>query len=350
MKIEPRLERPAANEWMRELLPRIEALAPVEAAGSVALTPMELGSIGQGTWVLREGEPFTAEAAQRNPFLNYQSATPGYFQALGIDLVRGRLFDETDTANTERVCVIGERTAQMLFPGVDPVGRKIRMATFAPGGGGVSRTIIGVVNDVRYRGINEVQLDVYDPASQSPLDALSVIIRIRETAGITPLAVAASIQREARELDPRVLISGITTMDAVVASAMAPWRFSAWVFALFAALAFALAAVGLFSVVSLDVTSRRHEFAIRSAVGATGAAIVGRVMLGAATRVMLGITIGAAMATFATTAVSSLLFGIDRHDPATFAAVLALVGAMVAIAAYLPARRAAAIDPSALLR
>jgi putative ABC transport system permease protein len=350
LKIEPRLEQPTGNEWMRELLPRIEALAPVEAAGAVALTPMELGSIGQGTWVLLEGEPNTAEAAQRNPFLNYQVATPGYFRALGIDLVRGRLFDETDTGNTERVCVIGERTAQVLFPGVDPVGKQIRMATFAPGGGGVSRTIVGVVDDVRYRGINEVQLDVYDPATQSPLDALSVAVRVRETAGITPLAVAAAIQREARALDPRVLISGITTMDAVVASAMAPWRFSAWVFALFAALAFVLAAVGLFSVVSLDVTSRRHEFAIRSAVGATAGAIVGRVMVAAAKRVLLGIVIGAAVATLATRALTSLLFGIDSRDPATFAAVLVLVTVMVAIAAYLPARRAAAIDPSALLR
>jgi predicted lysophospholipase L1 biosynthesis ABC-type transport system permease subunit len=237
-----------------------------------------------------------------------------------------------------------------LFPGVDPVGKKIRMATFAPGGGGVSRTIVGVVDDVRYRGINDVQLDVYDPASQSPLDALSVAVRVRDTAGITPLAVAAAIQSEARALDPRVLISGITTMDAVVASAMAPWRFSAWVFALFAALAFVLAAVGLFSVVSLDVTSRRHEFAIRSAVGATAGAIVGRVMVAAAKRVLLGIVIGAAVATLATRALTSLLFGIDSRDPATFAAVLVLVTVMVAIAAYLPARRAAAIDPSALLR
>lgn len=352
LNVEPRAETPPANEWMRELLTRVAAMPPVEAVGGVSLTPLELGAIGQGTWVLMEDQPSTPEAARQNPVLNYQVATPGYFRAMRIPLKRGRLFDEKDVANAPRVSIISERTAQLLFPGQDPVGRRLRIAVLDPGSSVKSalRTVVGVVSDVRYRGINEVLPDIYDPAAQTQFRATSLAVRMRPDAGLNPLGLASAIQREARELDPRVLVSRITTLDAVVASAMAPWRFSAWVFVVFAALAFLLAAVGLFSLVSLDVTSRRREFAVRAAVGASGGAIVKGVMVSAARRAGLGIAAGLAVALGATQALKSLLFDVDSRDPATYAVVLALTIVVVAIAAYLPARRAAACDPSLLLR
>jgi putative ABC transport system permease protein len=352
MRVEPRVEQPPVNDWMRELLARVTSLPPVESAGAVALLPLELGAIGQGTWVLMEHQPDKPDVARQNPILNYQVATPGYFRAMNIPLRRGRFFDATDVAAAPRVAIISERTARLLFPGADPLGKRLRLPLFGAGEGpkNALRTIVGVVADVRYRGLNEALPDFYDPAAQAGIEAQSLAVRIRPDAGSTPLAVAAAIQRHARELDPRVLVSRITTLESVVASAMAPWRFSAWIFALFAMLASILAAVGLFSLVSLDVASRRQEFAVRSAMGASGGIIVRGVMASAAIRAGIGIAAGIGVALGATQALTGLLFGVDSRDPATYATVLAFVVLVVGVAAYLPARRAAACDPSMLLR
>jgi len=159
-----------------------------------------------------------------------------------------------------------------------------------------------------------------------------------------PAVKARRIQARARALDARVLVSGITTLDDVVATEMAPWRFSAWVFGLFAVLAIGLASLGLFSAVSLDVTSRQRGFAIRLAVGASHRQIV------AAARAGAGIGAGVAVALVATRAVQGLLFGVTLTDGATYAAVIGLVAAVVAVAAYVPARRAAGTTPVTLLR
>jgi predicted permease len=352
LRVEPRVEKPPVNDWMRELLARVTALPPVESAGAVALLPLELGAIGQSTWVLKEHQPDKPEVARQNPILNFQAATPGYFRAMRIPLRRGRLFEPGDVAAAPRVAIIGDRTAALLFPGEDPLGKRVRLPVFGAGDGPKSalRTIVGVVADVRYRGINTVLPDIYDPAAQAGIDAQSLAVRIRPEAGSTPLAVAAAIQRHARELDGRVIVSRITTLEAVVASAMAPWRFSAWIFALFASLACLLAAVGLFSLVSLDVASRRQEFAVRSAMGASGGIIVRGVMTSAAIRAGIGIAAGVAVALGATRVLTGLLYGVGGKDPATYAVVLVFVVLVVGLAAYLPARRAAECDPSALLR
>ena len=350
LKVEPRVERPAANEWMRSLIERIGELPFAGSVGAVSLLPLELGAIGQGAMVLKEGQPQTVDAARLNPVLNYQVATPGYFEAMGISLKRGRVFDERDTSSSERVAIISERTAALMFPGEDPLGRRLRMATFLPEGGLAARTIVGVVGDVRYRGLHEVLPDVYDPASQSPLDALSLAVRIRSGDGIDPLAAASAVQQHARELDPRVIVSRITTLETVVSTAMAPWRLSAWVFAVFAALALLLSTVGLFSLVSLDVAHRRRELAVRSALGASATAIVRGVFTVAARRVVAGVIAGLAVALAVSRAIRGLLFEVEAIDAPTYAAVIALVAAVTAVAAYVPARRAASASPLALLR
>jgi ABC-type antimicrobial peptide transport system permease subunit len=142
----------------------------------------------------------------------------------------------------------------------------------------------------------------------------------------------------------------LTTMQAIVSRAVAPWRFSVWMFTLFAAFAFMLAVVGLFSLVSLDVAQRRREFAVRVALGAQRADVLRPVLLGAARRVIAGVALGLLSAIAGTRGIRSLLFGVDPLDATTYAAVIALVLAVVAVASYLPARRAAGADPLALLR
>ncbi len=352
MKVEPRSTSLPVSEWIGELLTRVRQLPEVDSAGSVYLTPMELGSIGQGTWAIAEGQPETGEQANRNPVVNYQSATPDYFKAMGIPLRRGRMFSAEDRATSPRVTLISESTAAAFFPGQDPVGKRLKAAAADTSGNiaGAWRTVIGVVGNVRYKGLHEVQLDMYDPPSQNRYPVTSLVVRLKAGQERNALAVASAIQTQARQQDPRALVSGIMMIDDVVNKEIAPWRFSAWVFALFAALAFVLAMLGLFSLVALDVSNRRREFAIRMAIGATGGHIVSGVFRSAAIRAGLGIAGGLLVAALATRSLETLLFGVQLIDVLTYGSVVALVVIAVAIASYLPARLAASTSPLSLLR
>jgi len=270
---------------------------------------------------------------------------------MGIPITRGREFTDDDRAGGARVAIISESTAAALFPGQDPIGTRIQTAAFSdrkqPN---AWRTIVGVAGNVRYRGLGEVQLELYDPSPQTRIAATSLVVRIKRGEERNAVAIASAIQAQAKLRDPRVLVSGITMLDAVVNKEMAPWRFSAWVFALFAALSFTLSMVGLFSLVSLDVANRRHEFAIRMAIGATNRHIVGGVFRSAGMRAGLGIGLGLAVAAVATRSLESLLFGVALADGVTYTVVVALVVTVVAVASYFPARRAANVAPLALLR
>jgi len=352
LKVEPRGQSQPINTWIHDLLPQIAALPGVESVGGVYLTPMELGSIGQGTWAIGEGQPETPQTASSNPVVNYLSATPDYFKAMRIPLKRGRAFTDEDGANAPRVAIISESTAAAFFPGQDPIGKRIKAADFTtkPNPDGAWRTIVGVVGNVRYRGLNEIQLDIYDPPMQTHSATTSLVVRMKRGEERNRLAVAAALQTQAKHLDPRVLVSGITTLEDIVNKEMAPWRFSAWVFALFAGLAFALSMLGLFSLVSLDVANRRQEFAIRMAIGATNRHIIGGVFKSAGTRAGIGIVLGVAAAFISTRSLQSLLVGVELTDWRTYAAVIALVVLVVSIASYWPARRAASAAPLALLR
>jgi predicted permease len=336
-----------ANIWLRDFLDRVRELPGVEAAGAVYLRPLILGPIGAGVRVFLEGQPETPQAADANPVLNHQVATPGYFEAMKIELRAGRLFSDRDTADMPRVALVSEATARRLWPGQDPIGKRLSMSSFVPGRRGREwRTVVGVVSDVRYRGLEKVQFDVYDPALQVGLPADNIVVR----ASGDPLVLAAPVRAVARELDRTAIIDGVTTMEAVVARAEAPWRLTMWMFVLFATLAFGLAALGLFSLVALDVAHRGREFAIRMALGEPRAGIVRGVLVRAGWRVAIGLALGLGTAIVASRALRGLLFGIVPGDGVTYSAVLAVVGVVVAAAAYVPARRAARTDPHVLLR
>jgi predicted permease len=348
MTLDPRDHpKPSMNQWMHALLDRVEALPDVRAAGAVFLRPLALGPIGQETAVILEGQPDTPEAARGNPTLNYQVATPGYFPAMRIHLRRGRLFNDQDTATSTPVVLVGETTARRLWPGQNPIGKRILMPTFSPEGSPTRwRTVVGVVNNVRYRGIDDARLDVYDPALQSPVGAMDLVV----SSSGDSRRVSAMVQAEARRLDPRVVVDRLTTMDAIVARATAPWRFSVWMFTVFAVIAFVLATVGLFSLVSLDVAERRREFAIRLALGARNADILRPVLLAAGGRALAGVAVGMLAAIVATRGIRTMLFGVEALDVTTYAAVMALILAVVGVASYVPARRATKFDPSIALR
>jgi len=345
MLVIPRSSNPPADPWFRDLIGQVEALPGVKAAGAIFPPPLAIGKVGMSTWFALEGQ--TDEAVWSNPRLNYEVATPGYFKAMNIPLRRGRPFDATDDRSAPRVAIVGATTARRLWPGQDPIGKRLRLPSFAPAREQAGwRTVVGVVDDVPYQGIDDGSLDVYDPAQQAALSTDYLVVRTEDD----PLAMAAPVRTIARSLDPRVVIDRVTTLDAMVARVQAPWRLSAWMFSVSAALASLLAAVGLFSLVALDVASRQREFAIRMALGALPRDIL-RLAAGCALwQVALGVVSGLLVALAATRAMRGLLFGVVPLDGATYAGVLALVLGIVSLAVYCPARRAAAVQPSTLLR
>ena len=318
----------------------------VQSAGAVYLRPLALGPIGQEVRILLEGQT-EADGDRKNPLLNYQAATPDYFRVLRIELKSGRLFTSADRSGSPSVAIVSERAARTLWPGEDPVGKHVRMPTFGPVLTATAwRTVVGVVGDVRYRGLDDVRLDIYDAALQSPMTASHVMVR----ATGDPIQLAAAIQAEARGMDPQAIVGGITTMDAIVSRATGPWRFSAWVSALFSTLALLVAVVGLFSVIGLDVLRRSREFAVRKAIGAESREILRRVVWRACSRGLIGVGMGILGALVCARMIRTLLFGVDPVDLVTYVAVIFCVMTVVALASYLPARRASRVDPMQVLR
>jgi predicted permease len=349
LQIDPQLEPTRVNAWMQQLVDRLAERDDVEAAGAVYLRPLALGPIGQGTTVVLEGQPDTPETTGANPLLNYQVATPGYFAAMRIPLRHGRVFTADDRDGSERVVVVGESTARRLWPGREAVGQRLLTASFdrRPGAPAKAwRRVVGVVADVRYRGLHELSLDLYDPATQSTQPATDLMVR---TSG-NPLVLASIVRDEVKQRAPAAIVDGVTTVDGIVGRALAPWRFGAWVFALFALTATALTAVGLFSVVALDVAERRREFALRLALGATARDVARGVLGTAVRRVGAGLVAGLAVAATSTAAVQGLLVDLPPLDLPTYAGVVGVLVLVVALATVAPVRRAIRVAPADALR
>lgn len=351
LAVDPASAQMPARAWFDEVIQRIEALPGVESAGAVFLRPLAFGAIGTDTSMLHEGQGGTLQKAiedgSKNPKLNFQMATPGYFRAMRIPLLRGRLFDERDHAGSPRVVVIGEQAAERLWPGQDPIGKRLNTPQHSRGVfGNAWHTVIGVVKDVHYRGINDVRNDLYEPAAQSLKGPEFLVVR---TTG-DPLAIAAAVRAAIRAHDRQAVVSGITTMDAILGRALAPWRLSSWMLTLFAVFAFVLAIVGLVGLMSLEVAQRLREFAVRIALGAEPRHVRAQVYRSAAIRAAAGLTLGVAAALAVTQWMRALLFGVSPVDAPTYAVVSAAVGLTVVMVSLWPAARAARVDPIDILK
>ena len=321
------------------MLGRIETLRDVEAAGAVYLRPLELGPVGQETSAQLEGQ--TEAAARANPTLNFQVTTPNYFRAMRIRLLRGRPFSDLDRGSTAPVAIVSEATARRLWPGEDAVGKRILLNEQRQW-----RTIVGVVADVHYRGLGDVRLDVYEPAAQSSSTPNYIVIRTSRD----PLSIVSAVQAEIRRFDRGAVVDSISTLDAIVARATAPWRFTSWLLAALATVAFVMTTAGLFSVVSLQVANRRYELAIRSALGAERAELLRCVLVAVGTPAIAGLVVGIIAAGTLTGVVRGFLFRVGAFDPITWSAVLTMLVGVAGIAAFIPARDAASVDPVILMR
>jgi putative ABC transport system permease protein len=261
-------------------------------------------------------------------------------------VLRGRAFNDQDGPDAPPAVLISETFARRVWGNEDPLGKRLQMGGFGPTGG-PWRTVVGIVGDVRHRGLDAARsMQVYLPQTQW-LDSSTVLV-VR-TSG-DPAALAGAVRNAIWSVDKDQPISNVATMVQVIGASMAERRFAMTLFSIFAGLALVLAAVGLYGVLAHSVSTRTNEIGVRIALGAQKASIYRLVLSQGLYLTALGIGIGVAGAAGLTRFLESQLFGVTATDPVTFAAVPALLAAVALLACYVPARRATRVDPMVALR
>jgi putative ABC transport system permease protein len=284
----------------------------------------------------REGE---------EPESRIRPVTAGYFRTVGLPLRRGRDLSERDVVGAPGVVVINEAFARVHFPNEDPIGKHIERSAWWPGMPDRFE-IVGVVADEKFLGLQAGA----DPATyfHLPQFALAQYLVIRATGD--PLALVPVVREQVWSIDRSLPVENVTTMDAAIDEQLAGARFNATLIGIFAAVALALAALGVYGVLSYTVTQRTNEIGIRMALGAQRGSVARLVVGHGMALTAAGIGLGLVASVWLTRSISRLLFDVSRLDPAVFAVVALLLGAVAFAAAYLPARRASRVDPMVALR
>jgi putative ABC transport system permease protein len=327
--------------FRNDLLARLRALPGVTRAALTFVLPIN-GSQWNSVFIV-SGKPVPERAQLRSAAFTPVSAD--YFETVGMRLLRGRLFDARDSDSAPRVAVVNETFANRMWPGDNPIGQSLKQGW--PEDPGKWPEVIGVVADVKFNGITaETPLQVYLPLDQVSMNYLSIVART----ATEPAALLPAIEAVVRDLDKDLPLSGKMTMDQILDSSMARERMSMLVFILFAAVALALASIGLYGVVSHGVTERTHEIGVRMALGADPRHVLSLVVGQGLATTMAGIAVGLVGALALSRTIEGLLFGIESTDPATFAAVVALLFVVALTACAIPAWRATRVDPTRALR
>ena len=334
----------------RELLARLRDLRGVEAAGGMLLLPFEHGVVGVDGGVVLEGEPLDGPDRPERPPVAVQSVSPGYVEAMGLDLVAGRTFTDRDTADAPAAVLVSESLARYLWPSGEAVGRRLIAigAAAAAGSDGLPawQTVVGVVEDARYREIARGRFDLYVPFTQVSMGLDHLVVR---TEG-DPARLAAALRAEVPRADPNFVVRSVAPLRGLVDDAMRPWRFNMTMATLLAGLALGLAAVGLFGTVAYGVARRTREIGVRRALGAQALDVLRLVWGQALALTLLGAAVGLGVALAATELLRPLLFGVAPRAAGTLAVLTALLLAVCASASLLAAWRATRIDPLAALR
>jgi putative ABC transport system permease protein len=335
-------ELPARTRYLDAALQRLQAFPGVEASAFVTDLPLGGSTDGQGFHI--PGRPDPAEG--KSFVSGFNLATAGYFSLMRIPVLAGRQFTAGDGPGTPPVIVINETAAHQFWPGESPLGHQIDLPA---GKVSVRLTVVGVTGDVHHVGLGEPpRAEIFMNSLQAPLPWPWLVLVVR-TRG-EPAALAESVKAALREADPNVPVLRIATLEDVVAASITEPRLYTFLLGAFAALAVILAAIGLYGLIAYAVTQRAHELGVRVALGAGRREIV-RLVIGQGMRLaILGAAIGLAAAVATTRALVGLVKGIQPNDPLTFAAVTAVLLAAALVAAYLPARRAARVDPMTALR
>jgi len=267
-----------------------------------------------------------------------------YFGAMGIPLRRGRLFNGTDREARTSVVIINESMARRFWPSEDPIGKRLMLGRATLNDWS---TVVGVVGDVRFRGLNApADLEIYRPLAQQWQSSAFVVVR---TAG-DPLAAMTAIRRVVRSYDATVPISSVQALDAIVAASFARANMMMLLLLGFAAIGVALGAVGIYGIISYDVSQRTREIGIRSALGAARLSLTALVLRRAFALAVIGIAVGTVAALAFARALQSLVFGVQVRDPITYVALALFLLVIALLAAHVPARRALRVDPVLALR
>jgi putative ABC transport system permease protein len=276
---------------------------------------------------------------------NYVPASPRYFSVMGIPLLRGRLFNESDSSSSAPVALMSETLAKRYFPNEDPLGRHL---TFGfPVNGVVSREIVGIVGDIHDVSLGkEPGPMLYVPFAQAPLYGGEVVVKSTLSAS----AIVGAIRSVTQGLDKNLPVTDIAQLSDALNASMAQPRFRTLLLGLFGTIALILAAVGIFGVMSYSVSRRTHELGIRMALGAQPGSVLGMVLRETLTLTLVGIAVGVPCALAAARLIKGLLFNVTLYDPITLALVPLVLVAIGALASYVPARRAMKVDPMIALR
>jgi putative ABC transport system permease protein len=322
--------------FVDELMQRIDGVGGVQSVAGTATLPMR-GRGDMFTFAV-VGAPLPPDNVNRE--IGVFSVTPGYFATIGAELLHGRDFTPHDNADAPLVALINEAAARFWFGGEDPVGRRVDVS-------GTEREVVGVVADVLQRAPGSaVRPQLFRPYAQNPSRSLQLVVR---TAG-DPVALAPTLRSLIRSMDPNMPLGQFTPLEQVAAEAVARPRFYTSLLTLFAAVALALAAIGIFGVMSYSVTQRAREISIRMALGADRGSVIAMIVRASMLLAGLGLLLGVAGALVLGRVLSSQLFNVTVADPLTVAGVVAVLAGSAFVASLLPARRAARLDPGMALR
>jgi len=334
-------DKQAILNTYRQLWDRLEHVPGVSASGGVTSLPLSQAY----AWT-----PITVEGRTPLPgekFLNADERVVGghYFEAMGIPLRRGRFFNEQDDAGKPRVVLVDEYLAEQVWPGQDPIGKRIHIVELKSDD--PWQTVVGVVGGVKQDTLDsDPRIAFYLPQTQYPTRAMTVALR----SGHDPSGVLSAVKNELRKLDADLPMYYIRTMQQRVDESLARRRFSMLLLAVFAGVALALATIGIYGVMAYLVNQGTREIGIRVALGATRRNIVSLVVRQGMALALSGVAIGLAGAFMLTRLIRSLLFGVEATDPVTFVGIALLLGLVALLASYIPARRASRVDPLVALR
>jgi putative ABC transport system permease protein len=342
-----RADKLAFYERLRDELAAIPGVSDVAFARGLPLRS-RIGTEG----IIVEGRPVGPDGGQQSQSVDFQVASDGYFQLMGIPLVQGRVIEPTDLADGPLVILINEAAAQAYFEGENPIGQRARLM-FSPRDW-PNVTIVGVVGDVHQRGLaSSARPEIYLPHRQLPpgwtrsiLASLNIVLRTD-----LPLAtVAPTIRQTVQGLDPTVPVSGLGTLDQAIANNVATERFVTMLLTLFAVVALVISAVGVYGVMAFSVARRTREIGIRLALGAEPGQVVGSILKSALTIALIGGGIGLVTAFLATSVLESLVYQVSVRDAVVFIVSPIVLVLVALVASLVPAWRAAAVHPMETLR
>ena len=325
-------------QFYRQLLDRVRTAPGVEATGLVSFLPLSGGY--RLSYFCAEGQ--ICQGLGKDPLIAFWQASANYLETMRTPLIRGRTFSDRDVAGAAPVVIVNESLATHFWPNQDAVGKHIAGSRDL-----VQREVVGVVADAKISALNATNADqLYVPLEQMPYSAMTLVVRSEERR--EPLV--ATIRGKVAEVDPTLALSGVLSMEDVIANSVAQPRLIAQFVSAFAGFALILAAIGMYGVMAYSVSQRKQEMGIRMSLGAGASEIVRLIVRQGMTLAFAGMVIGAVASLALTRLLSGLLFGVRSTDPAIFAGAAGVLALSAFVACFFPARRATRIDPITILR